>query len=513
MTGDGIWTARLTTLTNTAAWTKAGVMMRADLAPDSPHAFVFATPGVNGAAFQRRVQRGGETLHTSGGSANLPQWLRLVRVGSTITAQRSDDGVRWTTVGSESIAMAQTIYVGLALTSHDSGRLATATFDNVATAGVSEPQGAVLPTPWASRDVGATGLAGAAISDNGAWTVRGVGADVWDSVDAFHYAARPLTGDGTIVARVAAVSAGDAWGKAGVMLRSSLDPSSAHAFVFVTPGGANGIAFQRRSTDGADTDHTSGGGGAAAVWLRLTRRGSVVTASRSVDGQQWTVIGSAVVVMGTEIYAGLAVTSHEPGAPLLAAFDNVDVQAEDGNWVTGDIGSVGAAGFASMDGGTVIVGGSGADIWDTADAFRYVYRVISGDFEIAARVASVDAVDQWTKAGLMVRASADPWSAHASIFATPSTVKGVAFQRRPSAGAASLHTAGPAAAPPAWLRVTRQGSLVTAAWRDSTSAPWTVIGSDSIALPTSVLVGVAVTSHADGAVATAVLENLTVTAR
>ena len=33
--------------------------------------------------------------------------------------------------------MAQTIYVGLALTSHDSGRLATATFDYVATAGVS----------------------------------------------------------------------------------------------------------------------------------------------------------------------------------------------------------------------------------------------------------------------------------------------------------------------------------------------------------------------------------------
>ena len=113
----------------------------------------------------------------------------------------------------------------------------------------------------------------------------------------------------------------------------------------------------------------------------------------------------------------------------------------------------------------------------------------------------------------MIRASADPWSAHASIFATPSTVKGVAFQRRPSAGAASLHTAGPAVAPPGWLRVTRQGNVVTAAWRDSTSAPWTVIGSESIALPTSVLVGVAVTSHADGAVATAVLENLTVTAR
>ena len=91
-------------------------------------------------------------------------------------------------------------------------------------------------------------------------------------------------------------------------------------------------------------------------------------------------------------------------------------------------------------------------------------------------------------------------------------MKGVAFERRPDAGAASLHTGGPAVAPPTCLRVTRQGSVVTVASRSSTSAPWTAIGAESITLPTSVLVGVAVRSHADGVVATAVLENLTVTA-
>ena len=94
MTGDGIWTARLTTLSNTDPWTKAGVMIRADLTAGSPHAFVFATPGANGIAFQRRVQRGGETVHTSGGAVGLPVWLRLVRVGSVITAQRSNGAAR-----------------------------------------------------------------------------------------------------------------------------------------------------------------------------------------------------------------------------------------------------------------------------------------------------------------------------------------------------------------------------------------------------------------------------------
>jgi regulation of enolase protein 1 (concanavalin A-like superfamily) len=509
MTGDGVMTIRLTTMSHTDAWTKAGVMMRADLAADSPHAFLLGTPGSNGFAFQRRPQRGGATTHTSGGAGSLPAWLRLVRVGSTFTAQRSDDGVTWATIGSESIAMGQTIYVGLAVTSHESSRLATATFDSVA---VSGPPSGALPAPWMSTDVGATGLAGAAVTEGASWSLRGAGADVWGRADAFHYAARPMNGNGTIVARVAAVSPGDPWAKAGLMLRSSLDPSSAHAFVFVTPGGANGIAFQRRRTDGDDTTHTSGGSSGAPVWLRLTRQGNTVTAWRSGDGQSWTLIGSDTVLMGAEIYAGMAVSSHDASAPLLAAYDNVDVQVTEGTWLTGDIGSVGAAGFASMDGSAVVAGGSGADIWATADAFRYVYRAISGDFEIAARVTTVDAVDQWTKAGLMIRASADPSSAHLSVFATPSAANGVAFQRRPVSGAASVHTAGPAVTAPVWLRLTRQGNVVTAASRRSTSESWTVIGSDSIGLPASVLVGVAVTSHVDGVVAGALIESLSVSA-
>lgn len=325
MTGDGVVTVRLTSVSNTDAWTKAGVMMREDLAPDSPHAFVLGTPGSNGFAFQRRAQRGGASTHTSAGVGSMPEWLRLVRVGSTITAQRSDDGATWTTIGSESIAMGQTIYVGLAVTSHDSSRLATATFDNFATSGVTAPQTEGFPSPWMNSDVGATGLAGAAVFDNGVFILRGSGADVWGRADAFHYVARPLNGDGTIVVRVAAVSAGNAWGKAGVMLRSSLDPSAAHAFLFVTPGGANGVAFQRRPTNGAETTHTSGAWVNAPVWLKLTRQGNTITAWSAIDGDPWTLIGSDTVVMGADIYAGLAVTSHDAGAPLYGAFHYVDV--------------------------------------------------------------------------------------------------------------------------------------------------------------------------------------------
>jgi hypothetical protein len=55
----------------------------------------------------------------------------VVRSGNTLTGYHSSDGTTWTRVASETIAMPSTVYVGLAVTSHDNTALATATFDNV----------------------------------------------------------------------------------------------------------------------------------------------------------------------------------------------------------------------------------------------------------------------------------------------------------------------------------------------------------------------------------------------
>jgi hypothetical protein len=70
---------------------------------------------------------------------------------------------------------------------------------------------------------------------------------------------------------------------------------------------------------------------------------------------------------------------------------------------TGDIQPADIAGSTTFANGTFTVRGGGADIWGTADQFRYVStRVIGapfiGDFSITARVNSVDNVNQWSKA-------------------------------------------------------------------------------------------------------------------
>jgi hypothetical protein len=177
-------------------------------------------------------------------------------------------------------------------------------------------------------------------------------------------------------------------------------------------------------------------------------------------------------------------------------------------WTAADVGNVAAAGSTThngfiYNGESLALSGSGADIWGTADEFRYAWRQMTGNFEVVTRVTSVENVNQWTKAGLMVRTAAtDPASPHVSIFATPS--KGVAFQRRTQPGGTSVSTATPALTAPVWLRMIRMGTVVKAFYRKNPTDTWTMLGQQTISgWPATVNVGLAVTSHADGSVADA----------
>src|SRR5207249_569486 len=50
------------------------------------------------------------------------------RVGNVFTGYRSSDGVNWTIVGSQSISLPSTIFLGMAATSHNTSALTTAQF-------------------------------------------------------------------------------------------------------------------------------------------------------------------------------------------------------------------------------------------------------------------------------------------------------------------------------------------------------------------------------------------------
>ena len=108
------------------------------------------------------------------------------------------------------------------------------------------------------------------------------------------------------------------------MIRLSTAPSSPQAFAMVSRD--HGIAFQQRDVHGAITTHTSGPVADAPVWLRLTMNNSHVTAAFSLDGSNWTTLGSAVIdSVGGPVRVGLALTSHNNAALATATFDSVTI--------------------------------------------------------------------------------------------------------------------------------------------------------------------------------------------
>ncbi len=153
VTGNVTITAEVLTLTNTNANAKAGVMIRNTLAANSAQVDAVVTP-TNGINLDYRIAAGGSTAETKVTGLAAPYWVRVVRNGNSFSSYRSPDGITWTQIGStQTLTMDQTVFVGLAVTSHSSTALTTATFGNItvsATADaaptVATPASAAAPT-------------------------------------------------------------------------------------------------------------------------------------------------------------------------------------------------------------------------------------------------------------------------------------------------------------------------------------------------------------------------------
>ena len=333
LSGDGSIVARLTGVQNTNVWAKGGVMIRESMAAGSANAFMYWTPGKM-LAFQRRLTTGTSTFATLGAINTVaPRWLRLDRAGDTFTAYQSADGVNWMFVGSDTIVMPPDVQIGLAASSMNVQKTALATFDNVTvtpgtpTPPVPPPAPPVLPDGWSAQDIGAVGFTGGTSFDAAAsaFAVKGAGDDVWGTADAFGYAYRTLNGDGFIVARLKSLQNTSTSAKAGVMIRETLTPGSANAFMVVTQG--KGTDFQRRLTTAGATVNQVGTLDKAPFWVKLERIGDTFNAYQSPDGATWTLVGTDTIPMATSVYIGLAVVSHNVLAATAATFDFVS-----GNW-------------------------------------------------------------------------------------------------------------------------------------------------------------------------------------
>jgi hypothetical protein len=398
LSGDGSIVARVVSLSASAS---AGLMIRETLNVSSTN--IYPSFYQQNIYMNYRPSTGGSTSQAGAGGATFPYWVKAVRSGSTFSGYTSLDGVNWVPIGSsQTISMAQNVYIGLAVCSGNNSSLATATFDNVSVnttaapaplissvsattgsaggqvvisgSGFGSPQGnsvvalndapvtvsswsstsvtitipagatsgplAVsvapsmndsnpvtftvtsqpLPTPWLDQDIGQVGLAGSATYANGTFTVKGAGTSAWSTADGLHFVYQPLSGDGSIVARVVSVSPSST---GGVMIRDTLNANAMSTFV--APYGSQ-IYFNYRTSTGGSTAQASSGTVSLPYWVKVTRSGSLFSSYTSSDGVNWVQFGSSQTInMGQNVYIGLGGSSGSITNLATATFDNVSV--------------------------------------------------------------------------------------------------------------------------------------------------------------------------------------------
>ncbi len=132
-------------------WGKAGILAREDLTEGSRSVGSFLSTG-NGTSFQWR-----DTADNGSGSSRIgsdiesyPYWVRLIREGSLWRGWHAADNNGtpgpWSQIGNDhTLDLPQTLYLGLAVTSHTTGTTHTDKIDNVTFLGTSWK--AINPVP------------------------------------------------------------------------------------------------------------------------------------------------------------------------------------------------------------------------------------------------------------------------------------------------------------------------------------------------------------------------------
>ena len=148
----------------------------------------------------------------------------------------------------------------------------------------------------------------------------------------------------------------------------------------------------------------------------------------------------------------------------------------------------------------------GADIGGSAaDGFRFLYEQVTGDFDAQVQVNSLTEVLSNTFAGIMARQTLDAGSP--MIFSGASAADGYRFNYRTTADAVgTFNKYGTVSYPNVWVRLTRQGNVFTG-YSSTDGTTWTQTGQLTLALPSTIDLGLAVASHSTTQTTTAQLRD------
>lgn len=238
--------------------------------------------------------------------------------------------------------------------------------------------------PWQASVIGEPdfGIGGQATQDE-----TGTSIELWAGGDRLSgtgddngFVHRELDCDGVVVARIEEIENAVSLAQVGLQMRESLEPGARHASLVVesrTVGPR--LLFLHRDVPSEATSRGSETPAVATpVWLRLERRGDVVSGSWSDDGSAWSDAGSADLPgLAPTILVGLVAAANEPTSRttsfllLRARLSGVDLRSGDvPTFRRGDANADGAVDLSDVMAtfGHLFLGSAAPACPDAADA-------------------------------------------------------------------------------------------------------------------------------------------------
>lgn len=525
--------------------TFTGLMIRSSDEANSAFAMVALEGNVSTSSFRlnQSESAGSGLIYDSG------NWLRIRREGQLISCLVSSDGNEWLLLASRSVNLGNNVLVGLAT---ESGEVSyrdfsiSSTIETIAIVVPEDPDpidpvdpidpidpvdpvdpvdpidpvdsgpivndGETFNVDRIGQGTEADGTA-SYDAQSEVFTLTATGGKTWGKADDFEYVYREITGDVEVTVNVSDLLCSNPYAKGGIMFRQTTATDSLHAFLSVSC--EKGVALERRRQIAGGTQRSAKGNVQAPVWLRLIKEGTYLHAYYSLDGDNWNFLSEDIIEFGDPILVGLAVAAQGEGETVSADFENlsiVSLDADSGSetLISADIGRVGVNGDAAYDPTTdsFIVEASGGDIGATADAFHYVYREVTGDFIMEAYLDNLIAASDWAKAGLMARQDYRPDSPYFAAFMANNI--GILYQSRAVQNDHTDWSRVDGISTPVWLRISRIGNEFTAEFSFN-GTDWSTLGQKILNFSDTLLLGMALTSHEEGALAYGEFSNVTIT--
>ncbi len=157
------------------------------------------------------------------------------------------------------------------------------------------------------------------------YTIAGSGVNMWSTIDAFHFVWKKVSGDVSLAADIKWIgTGGDPHRKACLLIRQSLDPSSAYADVAVHGNGLTSLQY--RDEQGAVT-HEIQSNVNAPTRVKIEKEGNYVFMSVATeDGKIQPAGGSFRLKFNEPFYIGLGVCAHDSTVIEKAVFSNVIIE-------------------------------------------------------------------------------------------------------------------------------------------------------------------------------------------